>query len=223
MLPIFKVLTQKNLYLFFALLLCTSLLSVTIAGAFSQNGSVIYAAVNNNSGHLRLLDGPEAKLNPNEHLISWNHQGPQGIQGPQGDMGEPGPVGEQGPAGAQGEPGDFSGEFSSPNGDFSITVNDEGIVLAGPFTKVTLGTTTVTLEGIVIDIAADASLNLESTVNANLKTTGVLALDAGLITLNGANRSVSGVGDAIVGTSFAGGGPVQGQIIQGSPTVMMGN
>src|SRR5690242_8582077 len=60
--------------------------------------------------------------------FSWNQQGiqgPQGIPGPKGDQGETGP---QGPAGVDGR--SFSGSFTSPNGEYSLSVTDAGITFA---------------------------------------------------------------------------------------------
>ena len=65
----------------------------------------------------------------NETALDWNVQG---IGGAPGAKGEPGPQGEPGPAGS------FTGIFTSPNGSYSLTVVDDGIVLSGPSAAITL-------------------------------------------------------------------------------------
>ena len=54
----------------------------------------------------RYRDDAAQPCKPNETLISWNSQGPQGQPGPQGD---PGAQGEQGEPGPAGPPGDSAG------------------------------------------------------------------------------------------------------------------
>jgi len=58
--------------------------------------------------------------------------GTQGSRGPTGAQGSTGPTGEDGPQGATGPAGTFTGHFVSPNGLFSIDVDNAGIRLQGP-------------------------------------------------------------------------------------------
>ena len=69
--------------------------------------------------------------------------GPQGAQGPTGPAGADGAAGAQGPAGPQGEqgatgpqgpqgPAGGAANLTSPNGDFQVSITDNGIVLRGP-------------------------------------------------------------------------------------------
>jgi Collagen triple helix repeat (20 copies) len=89
--------------------------------------------------------------------ITWNITGPQGLQGktgpaglagPAGATGPAGPAGTQGPAGPAGPQGPAGSitKATSPNGVFSISLSNRGIVLAGPN-----GAVTVTFEGAGID------------------------------------------------------------------------
>jgi hypothetical protein len=66
------------------------------------------------------IAAPDGSCKSNEKPLSWNQRG------------ERGPQGEPGPKGDQGAPGTFAGTFRSPNGLYSISVTDSGIVLAGP-------------------------------------------------------------------------------------------
>lgn len=67
------------------------------------NAQVIYACVNNGSGALSLMTGPDCPKNATP--LSWNQIGPQGPIGPTGAAGPAGPQGPQGPTGAIGKTG----------------------------------------------------------------------------------------------------------------------
>jgi len=70
----------------FIALLSIAIVSVGLGMALAQDGEddIIYAAYNIQSGHLRLISGPE-EAKSNEEVISWNKEGPQGPQGAQGE------------------------------------------------------------------------------------------------------------------------------------------
>lgn len=74
---------------------------VGAALASAQGGEVYDACVNNSSGTIFMVDGPEDCTN-NETYVNWSQIGPQGPQGPEGPVG---PQGEQGPAGPEGPEG----------------------------------------------------------------------------------------------------------------------
>jgi hypothetical protein len=119
----------------------------TYYGCLTRGGSLGCIAVNPS-------DPPDC--GNNQTLISWNQQGQPGPQGPIGPQGEQGPIGPEGPA------GDFSGVFTSPNGDYSISVTDTGISLSGPNAgMIELSATGVTINGhlVTIDSAAVTSVN----------------------------------------------------------------
>jgi hypothetical protein len=72
--------------------------SGALAASASFHGgstSAIAACANAGNGRLRLADTGN-RCSPNEHLVTWNVQGPKG---------DPGPAGPAGPAGAAGIPG----------------------------------------------------------------------------------------------------------------------
>jgi hypothetical protein len=64
--------------------------------------------------------------------------GATGPQGPPGTTGAQGSRGNAGPQGGSGPPGDFSGEYSSPNDEYRLSVTDGGIELRGPSGRVSL-------------------------------------------------------------------------------------
>ena len=114
-------------------------LAVAVA-AFA--GSAAYAALTDQSvdacyapktGALSVVgrDGAPDKCAVGSLPISWAERGPQGLQGP---------AGPTGPAGT------FSGTFSSPNGAYSISVTNAGIVLSGPGSTVRLTGPTVSVD-----------------------------------------------------------------------------
>jgi len=124
----------------------------------------------------------------------------------------PGVPGETGPAGPKGEPGEFSGSFISPNGNYSIDITDSGIVLSGPGGEIALADS-LKISGTGIDIAADSSLSLEGGSGIDIDTSSTLSLQGSLITINGANKPVAGMGDSVAG----------GVISSGTATVLVGN
>ena len=75
-------------------------------------------------------------------------QGPSGPEGPQGLQGDPG---ENGADGADGTP--FDGTFTSPNGLYSLTVDNSGIELESPVTSVKL-----TVAGVSVQASGPVSL-----------------------------------------------------------------
>ena len=64
--------------------------------------------------------------------------GATGLQGQTGTTGAQGSRGNEGPQGGSGPPGDFSGEYRSPNGEYRLSVTDGGIELRGPSGRVSL-------------------------------------------------------------------------------------
>jgi hypothetical protein len=92
-------------------------------------------------------DGAPHKCAVGTLPISWSERGPQG------------PAGPAGPAGA------FAGTFSSPNGLYSISVTNSGILLSGPGSTVRLSGPTVsvdssgptTVRGAVVQLNGGAS------------------------------------------------------------------
>ena len=212
---------------------------------FGDNHDVVVYACLTPGGQLRdvTTDGPPDCAG-NNTLISWNQTGPQGEIGPTGPQGEPGPEGPEGdqgepgpegPKGDQGEPGTFSGTFVSANGDFSISVTDEGISLSGPYNEIVLNNNSMSmsndlgeiefdslgrirLKGFEVDVEglndvevrAGNSLKLQAAANASLSGSIVnLGCPAGV-------SPVARVGDPVLVDPNGGAGAILG----GSSTVL---
>jgi hypothetical protein len=135
----------------------------------------------NKVGTVRLIDPSLPASNLMSHCTSvetkftFNRQGRQGLPGPPGKDGAPGANGKDGIDGKSGQP--FSGTFTSPNGQFSITVDDTGIKLAGPSNSIELkpdGT---------IETRTDTSFNLTSGGATKLVAGTSLDLKSGAATM----------------------------------------
>ncbi len=153
--------------------------TVGFAGAITTG--LIYACVNNSSGTIKIVSAT-ASCASNEILLVWNGEGSQG------------PTGATGPTGPTGPAGSFTGTFTSPNGQCSISVTDTGIVLGGPSCP--------------LQIDASAA-NLRSATTTRLESgTNTLILSGGNTSVSsGATTSVaSGGPTAITGTSVSLGG-----------------
>jgi len=116
-----------------------------------------------------LSSGPLSRCSPNETQVQWNQQGQPGANGKDGvsptvaqlaahDSHCPsggasitdasgnvayvcnGVDGQQGVPGKDGAP--FDGTFTSPNGQFSLSVSDSGVSIIGPDRSITMPATT---------------------------------------------------------------------------------
>jgi hypothetical protein len=120
-------------------------LAVAATWVWAQDGETVYhACVNNNSGTIFMVSGPDDCGN-NETYITWNQRGPlgpQGEPGPQGltgpagadgAAGEEGPQGDTGPEGLQGPPGP-PGPQGPPGeiGEVTVPVQVEVVGIEGP-------------------------------------------------------------------------------------------
>jgi hypothetical protein len=117
----------------YALGLLTALAGFAVGTALaghSATGNVIHACADHDNGTLYLqdrgkkTDGCEKK----DTAVDWSITGPQGIPGIQGPKGD---TGDRGATGATGAQGSIS-SASSPNGVFTITLSNAGILLKGP-------------------------------------------------------------------------------------------
>lgn len=109
--------------------------------------------------------------------------------------------------GKDGQP--FSGTFTSPNGQFSISVTDSGIKLESPAASIRMDGATLDLNGTLIRLNGTASVNV----------------NGGLIQLNGAGCAPAArQGDLVSGgATVPFGGPViNAPIVTGSATVCIG-
>jgi hypothetical protein len=140
--------------------------------------------------------------------------------------------GANGKDGADGTP--FSGTFTSPNGQYSISVTDTGVTVAGAGTTVNLSGTGLkvqTSNGLTLKSAGDASLESSSGLtvkagsNASISSGDTLGLSGTLLTLNNSGPTclqAARMGDGILATSANQGALSTGFITSGSPTVCIG-
>ena len=124
-------------------IVCVGVLFAAAAGiayaAIPDSKGVYTACMLDKVGTVRLIDPSLPASNLMSHCtnvetkFTFNQQGQQGAPGVPGAPGKDGAPGANGKDGADGKDGQpFSGTFTSPNGQFSITVGDTGIKLAGP-------------------------------------------------------------------------------------------
>lgn len=143
--------------------------SATIPG----DGNVYKACMLKNVGTIRLIDPSLPSTNLMSHCasletqVSWNQ------------MGQPGP---------QGPPGAFTGTLTSPNGAYSISVTDAGIVLRAPGATARLAGSDIMLDsssattvqaGTSFDLVTGKGLSLASGGNTTLQTAKSLAASTG--------------------------------------------
>jgi len=124
--------------------------------------------------------------------------------------------GANGKDGADGTP--FSGTFTSPNGQYSISVTDTGVTVAG-------AGTTVNLSGTGLKVQAANGLTLESGFGLSVKAATTLELSGSLLTLNNSGPTclrAARLGDSLLATSTNQGALSTGFITDGSPTVCIG-
>jgi hypothetical protein len=189
-----------------------------IHGCYNPNG---VTAVNGTA--LNIIDRDKASCSKNQQEISWSQTGPPGPKGDKGD---------QGPSGT------FAGAFQSPNGDYGISVTDNGIQLSGPNGSIQIGSGGVSLNAggshVSIDqlggvdvqgshditVQGSANVDMHAGAQAIIEGAAVTDVNGGVVQLNGCSRQVSGVGDQILGTDS--GGAVTGGILTGSQSVCAG-
>ena len=115
----------------YALGLLTAVAGFTVgaawAGHSATDNNTITACASHEDGSLYLVDRGRKSdgCRRRDTTVLWNITGPQGIQGIQGLHGD---KGDQGPRGADGS----VRKAVSPNGVFTLTLSDAGILLKGP-------------------------------------------------------------------------------------------
>jgi hypothetical protein len=199
-------------------------------GAIPDAAGVIHGcyrtSTDDQKGQLRVVEEPGNCRN-NELPIEWSVTGP------------PGPPGAPGADGEDGEDGDpFSGTFTSPNGQYSLSVTDTGIRLAGAGSTILLDANGIELEsstaltlqsGLNMSLKADGGLTAEASAIATLRGAGVTVDSGTLLTLEGQVVRIgpgpgcsptARLGDPITGT--AAGASVTGFVSAGSPVVCVG-
>ena len=94
------------------------------AGHSATDNNTITACASHEDGVLYLLNRGQKKpgCHRRDATVTWSITGPQGIQGLPGDKGD---------KGVPGNPGSLSNAVS-PNGVFTVTLSNAGILLKGP-------------------------------------------------------------------------------------------
>lgn len=188
---------------------------------FAVAGGVAYAAIPDagtgvyhacmlkNVGTIRIIDPERQRCSASLEIeITFNKQGPTGNPGPTGPPGPPGQSGRDGMDGKDGAP--FSGTFTSPNGEYSLSVTDAGIVLAGAGSTINL-----TSAGVAVQSSRDLTLQsgfalvAQAGTGVSIAGNGVaidsdrnltLQSDAALAAQAGTGVSIAGNGVAIEST-----------------------
>jgi hypothetical protein len=136
----------------YALGLITATAGFAVGAAWAGHaatGGSIQACVRHESGTL-YLQNTRSKKQPCERgdtATSWSITGPQGPQGIQGVTGAAGAPGAPGAAGATGAAGSLNNAVS-PNGLYTVTLSDQGILLKGPNGNFTVNLTGVQMNTI---------------------------------------------------------------------------
>ena len=118
--------------------------------------------------------------------------------------------GQDGQNGADGQP--FSGTFTSPNGEYSISVTDDGVTIAQT-------------GGSLIRLASD-TIKVFSNATATVESSGSLTVKGSLVSINGSAASclpAARLGDTILGSGGGMFGAVVGNITSGSLSVCIGS
>ncbi len=128
----------------YALGLGTALAGFGVGAAWaghSASPGTVQACVHRGTGTLYLQstrrDHGKQPCDRGDTTITWSITGPQGSQGLPGADGAPGAAGAPGAPGAAGPAGSLN-NATSPNGLFTITLSDQGILLRGPNGSVTV-------------------------------------------------------------------------------------
>src|SRR5262245_47054936 len=190
--------TKRDLVAAAAGALAASALAGGVAwAAIPDSGGVIQGCYNN-GGNLKVV--PELPCPKGWTSLPWNQEGAKGEPGTDGvsptvtqlTTGDANcPTGGaalvdasgstayvcNGAAGADGE--SFAGTFTSPNGEYSITVGDAGITLAhGPSNSILLAGDDLTVRSGDITIQSAGSTTLQAGTTANIQAGSTATIDA---------------------------------------------
>ena len=210
-------------------------------------------SMDDQKGQLRVVEDP-ASCRSNELPIQWNEQGVAGPPGADGTDGEDGTSptvaqlaagdpncpaggaaitdaagttahvcnGQDGQDGADGAP--FSGTFTSPNGEYSISVTDTGVTVASPDSSIKVSSDAIKVEsmgGDLIELRGGNAVSVRSGAGLELRGGSTTTIRAGgLVSINGGStcRSAARVGDIVSPGDTA----TPGTILTGAPTVCIG-
>jgi len=245
-------------------------LVLVMMAVFGAAGGIAFASIPDSTGTyhacmlvkdgtIRMIDSATDQCKAKtETEITFNKQGPQGIPGQNGTNGvsptvTPLAVGNTNcPNGGaaitdsanstayvcSGQP--FSGTFTSPNGQYSIAVTDNGVTITGAGNSVA-----VNGSGVRVDTHTNGSVTVMDANDLTLRSATNATVDAGtnLIVKGGSTATVQGGGTTAVNGAFVtinggscapaarlgdpvdgstNGASVHGTITSGSPTVCIG-
>ena len=184
---------------------------------FAVAGGVAYAAIPDagtgvyhacmlkNVGTIRIIDPERQRCSASlEVEITFNKQGPTGNPGPTGPPGPPGPPGQDGEDGQDGAP--FSGTFTSPNGQYSLSVTDTGIVLSGAGSTINLTSAGVQVRsGSDLTLQSGSALAAQAGTGVSIAGNGVAIDSDGNLTLQSGSAlaAQAGTGVSITGNGVA--------------------
>lgn len=186
--------TRRNLVAAAAGAVVAAVLAGSVAwAAIPGPGGVYSACMLKNVGTVRLIDKSLPPGNLMSHCkpaleveITWNQQGLQGLPG------APGTPGAAGTDGEDGEP--FSGTFTSPNGEYSLSVTNSGIALAhGSDTALLLSGSDITVltgsdlrldAGEDVVVTAGRALATQSATTTSMDAGSAFGLEANSISAN---------------------------------------
>jgi hypothetical protein len=221
-----------------------------VAWAAIPSGGVIHGCYHKNSGQLRVVEAAE-ECGPPEVVLPWNQAGQTGPPGADGADGvsptvTPLASGDancpaggaaitdaagstayvcSGQDGADGEP--FSGVFTSPNGEYSLSVTDTGVTMShGLNVHVRVVGTDVFVRGLNVEVRGDANATLRAGANARVEGGAAATVDAGAVAVvEGSLVQIRGGGSCLPAARL--GDPVVapggvGTITAGAPTVCVG-
>lgn len=205
--------------------------SLVRAGAVEP--AVIQGCKNPGNGGLRVVATP-ADCHKNETPIAWNAVGPAGPPGVSPTVTALAPGDANCPAGGaviadafgstayacNGE--SFAGTFTSPNGQFSLRVDDNGVKLAGPGNQtVTISGAGIKAEGNSVELKSSSTVKVDAATNFDLKSIGASIQAAANLDLEGGHVSINGAGSCAPAARM--GDPAVGGVITGgSPLVCVG-
>jgi hypothetical protein len=243
-----------------------------IAYAAIPDADGVYHACLSRNGSIRIIDPDTDQCKATETAITFNQKGDKGDPGPAGTNGTNGTNGVSptvaqldpgnshclnggvaitdaagttayacsGQNGTNGQP--FSGTFTSPNGQYSISVTDTGvtiaqangshIALAGDDITIRSKGSTALQSDTNFSVRGGANVTIESSSNFSLKgagtgsveSSGSLAVKGSLISINGGTTCLlaARLGDSLIATSDSQGAFSTGFITSGSPSVCIG-
>jgi hypothetical protein len=173
----------------------------------SLTDDVITACFKPSNGTLYLVGSGSSRTDcqPGDQPLSWNAQGPRGAPGPPGEDGADGvgvtsvalapgadpncPLGGSKFTSASGVTyacnGGFTGTSTSPNGAFSISLDDTGIELEGPTGRIRVNVGTIAVQSsTALELDAGTALNLDSSGTISIDASGRVSITGSVVDIN---------------------------------------